>query len=147
MFLMRHSRPFFFNFAFSIQSTVNVQYNFCWWLDMNCGPLKSDSTALPTEPQPLPHLFANVPSFQLGNPLNIRGFLLVYIFVFTYLYFSFSESFSFTLFISLFIFHFFLSLSVSFFIILSLLSSFTFNLLPMQLYSPLHYSYLSRASK
>ena len=134
MFLLRHSRPFFFNFAFSIQSTVNVQYNFCWWLDMNCGPLKSDSTALPTEPQPLPHLFANVPSFQLGNPLNIRGFLFVYIFVFTYLCFVnflFICFFLYCLFISLFIFQFILSLSVSFFIILSLLSSFTFNLLPM----------------
>ena len=30
--------------------------NFCQWLDLNSGPLESDVTALPTEPQPLPWL-------------------------------------------------------------------------------------------
>ena len=28
--------------------------NFCLWLDSNYGPLESEATALPTEPQPLP---------------------------------------------------------------------------------------------
>ena len=28
--------------------------NFCRWLDSNHGPLESEVTALPTEPQPLP---------------------------------------------------------------------------------------------
>ena len=27
---------------------------FCQWLDLNCGPLELEATALPTEPQPLP---------------------------------------------------------------------------------------------
>ena len=26
--------------------------NFCRWLDLNCGPLESEATALPTEPLP-----------------------------------------------------------------------------------------------
>ena len=34
----------------------NVQYKFCRWLDSNRGPLVSEPTALPTEPQPLPLL-------------------------------------------------------------------------------------------
>ena len=33
---------------------MNVQYKYFWWLDLNCGPLVSELTALPTEPQPLP---------------------------------------------------------------------------------------------
>ena len=35
----------------------NVQYKFCRWLDSNRGPLVSEPTALPTEPQPLPKLY------------------------------------------------------------------------------------------
>ena len=55
---------FFFIFVFSIQLTVNnVIYKFCQWQDFNCGPLLSEATALPTEPQPLP-----LPSFsQITN--------------------------------------------------------------------------------
>ena len=30
------------------------KHKYFWWLDLNCGPLVSESTALPTEPQPLP---------------------------------------------------------------------------------------------
>ena len=49
---------FFFIFVFSIHSWqfTNVQYVnfFCQWLDSNQGPLVSEATALPTEPQPLP---------------------------------------------------------------------------------------------
>ena len=52
---MGHFRPlFFFIFFFSIQLTVNAHYKVCWWLDLNHGPLDSEETALPTEPQPLP---------------------------------------------------------------------------------------------
>ena len=29
--------------------------NVCWWLDSNCIPLELEATALPTEPQLLPH--------------------------------------------------------------------------------------------
>ena len=46
---------FFFIFVFSIQLTINVQYKFCQWLDSNSRPLELESTALPTEAQPLPH--------------------------------------------------------------------------------------------
>ena len=47
---------FFFIFVFSKQLTVsNVQYNFCWWLDSNCGLLVS----VPTESQPLPQWIAH----------------------------------------------------------------------------------------
>ena len=53
---MGHFRPLFFIFVFSIQLTVNIQIlkiqNFCRWLDSNCGPLKLEVTALPTEPPP-----------------------------------------------------------------------------------------------
>ena len=28
--------------------------NVCQWLDLNCGPLDLEATALPTDPQPLP---------------------------------------------------------------------------------------------
>ena len=41
----------FFIFVFSIQQMFN---KFCRWLDLNSGPLVSETTALPTEPQPLP---------------------------------------------------------------------------------------------
>ena len=38
----------------SIQLNVtNVQCKFCQWLDLNCRPLVSEVTALPTEPEPL----------------------------------------------------------------------------------------------
>ena len=47
-----HSRRPFSLFFFSIQLTVNVQFNVCWWLDSNHGPLALEATALPTEPQP-----------------------------------------------------------------------------------------------
>ena len=47
---------FFFVFVFSIQLTVKMfNINFCWWRDSNRGPLESEATALPTEPQPLPY--------------------------------------------------------------------------------------------
>ena len=46
-----HPGLFFF---FSKQLTVNFQYKFCRSRDSNSGPLESEATALPTEPQPLP---------------------------------------------------------------------------------------------
>ena len=58
--------PFLASFLFSsFQYTVDTKQmfnnyiNFCRWLDLNCGPLVSEATALPTEPQPLP-LLCNV---------------------------------------------------------------------------------------
>ena len=51
----------FFILVFLIYLTENnVQCIFCLWLDSNRGPLVSELTALPSEPQPLPknsHLF------------------------------------------------------------------------------------------
>ena len=54
----------------------NINKNFCRWLDSNRGPLASEATTLPTEPQPLPkllslcqnkiimqHLYGNILSF------------------------------------------------------------------------------------
>ena len=40
----------FSSFQYSWQSDIKV----CLWLDSNRGPLASEATALPTEPQPLP---------------------------------------------------------------------------------------------
>ena len=48
---------FFFIFVFSIHSWQYIKkcsINFCWWLDSNRGPLVSEASVLPTEPQPLP---------------------------------------------------------------------------------------------
>ena len=44
----------FFIFVFSTQLLMNNFTKFRRWLDSNCGPLVSEATALPTEPQPLP---------------------------------------------------------------------------------------------
>ena len=43
--------------SFSIQLTVNVQYEFLPMTGSNCTPLESEATALPTEPQPLPNVY------------------------------------------------------------------------------------------
>ena len=76
-------RPLFLYFRlFNTQLTVNnkqmfnININFCRWLDSNRGPLASEATTLPTEPQPLPkllslcqnkiimqHLYGNILSF------------------------------------------------------------------------------------
>ena len=37
----------------------NINVKPCRWLDLNCGPLVSEATALPTDPQPLP-LYYNI---------------------------------------------------------------------------------------
>ena len=45
---------------FNTQLTVykcSILINFCQWLDSNRGPLVSEATALPTEPQPLPMFY------------------------------------------------------------------------------------------
>ena len=47
---------YFPSFLYSWHYT-NVQYKFCWWLDLNCGPLVSEATALPTEPNHCPWQF------------------------------------------------------------------------------------------
>ena len=51
-----------------------VNINVCQWLDSNCGPLELEVTALPTEPQPLPHLFLCV----LGMFFFCHSFFLNY---------------------------------------------------------------------
>ena len=45
----------FSSFQYSWQWIFNIK--FCWWLDSNRGPLESEATALPTEPQPLRQCF------------------------------------------------------------------------------------------
>ena len=50
-FKLANSGLFFFIFVFSIQLTVNVQYNFCQLMDSNFRPQESEATALVTEPQ------------------------------------------------------------------------------------------------
>ena len=56
-FLKKWAIPglFFFIFVFSIQLIVNKFIKFRQWLDSNRGPLVSEATPLPTEPQPLPN--------------------------------------------------------------------------------------------
>ena len=46
----------FFSLFSSYQSSWQYMFNiiFYQWLDLNCGPLELEATALPTEPQPLP---------------------------------------------------------------------------------------------
>ena len=55
LFFKPFPASFFFIFAFSIKLTVkNCFIKICQWLNPNRGPLVSESTPLPTEPQPLP---------------------------------------------------------------------------------------------
>ena len=51
--LFSASFSLFLSFQYSWQET-NIQYKFCRWLDLTRGPLVSEATAVPTEPQPLP---------------------------------------------------------------------------------------------
>ena len=60
-FFKKWAIPGRFSLFSSFQHTVdskqmlNIQTNFCWWLDSNRRPLVLEATALPTEPQPLPN--------------------------------------------------------------------------------------------
>ena len=59
-------------FIIFVVSTVNRTYNmfsvnFCWWLNLNRGPLVAEVTALPTEPQPLPYC-SNLTTLQTLPP-------------------------------------------------------------------------------
>ena len=59
-------------FLFLIELTVIIaQYKFCRWLDTNRGPLVSNVTALPTEPQPSPDhstfLFSSITNTWTGR--------------------------------------------------------------------------------
>ena len=58
-----HSRPLFFTFVFSIQSTVS---KICQRLDTNHTLCGVGSAALPTEPQPLTNVHNQLPS----GPVN-----------------------------------------------------------------------------
>ena len=49
--LFLYDRLFYKNLTRNIGSIEVVK-----WLDSNCGPLVSEATALPTEPQPLPNI-------------------------------------------------------------------------------------------
>ena len=97
-FLKKWAIPglFLFIFVFSIQLIINkCSIKFCRWLESNCGPLVSKSTALATEPQPLPP-FLHIPtsfcfSFDSLNSLlwslclfffYVRLFLEVFAFIF-----------------------------------------------------------------
>ena len=52
---MGHFRPLFLYFRlFDTVDSKQMFNKFCQWLDLNRGPLVSEATALPTEPQPLP---------------------------------------------------------------------------------------------
>ena len=56
-FLMGHSQPLFSlfsSFQYSWQQKL-LNINFCRRLDSNHGPMESEETTLPTEPQPLPN--------------------------------------------------------------------------------------------
>ena len=82
-----HPRPLFLYFRlFNTHLTVNICFcNFCQWLDSNSGPLVSEATALPTEPQPLqlahyiresisvrlPSCFTGVDSTKQVNQLKV----------------------------------------------------------------------------
>ena len=64
LFFFKKNWPFPASFFFisSFQYTVDSKQmfninKFCQWLDSNRGPLVSEATALPTEPQPLPNLY------------------------------------------------------------------------------------------
>ena len=58
---------FFFNFVFSIQLTVKMTcIKVCRWLDSNHGPLVSEATVPPTEPQSLPQRLQNWNSITSG---------------------------------------------------------------------------------
>ena len=50
---MGHSRPLFYFCLFNTADNKQMfSLKVCQWLDSNCGPLVSEVTALPTEPQP-----------------------------------------------------------------------------------------------
>ena len=49
-----HSRPLFIYFRLLNKVDNKCSIKFCRWLESNRGPLVTKSTALPTEPQPLP---------------------------------------------------------------------------------------------
>ena len=73
---------FFYIFVFSIHSwqKTNVQYinKFCQWLDSNRGPLVSEATALPTEPQTLPCVLIFFFTYLLLQEMNkqvVQSFL------------------------------------------------------------------------
>ena len=54
---MGHSRPLFVFFSSFQQLTENMfVIKFRRWLDSNRGPLASEASAFPTEPQPLPNV-------------------------------------------------------------------------------------------
>ena len=61
-----------FNTQLIVYNNYSILINFCQWLDSNCGPLVSEATALPTEPQPHPMYCFLVKEFSIV-PLCNRG--------------------------------------------------------------------------
>ena len=66
---------FFFIFVLSMKLTVNM-FNiiFCQLLDLNCGPLELEATALTTEPQPLSYLSW---PFILAWPKSLHSYFYI----------------------------------------------------------------------
>ena len=77
----------FFIFVFSTQLLMNNFTKFRRWLDSNCGPLVSEATALPTEPQPLALMtslissslifFSKNPFLKLSEGLKMDTFMFL----------------------------------------------------------------------
>ena len=72
-FLKKWAIPGLFFLYFRLFNTqlrvykCSILINFCRWLDSNRGPLVSEATALPTEPQPLPcSLYLSHSSLRVG---------------------------------------------------------------------------------
>ena len=70
---MGHYRPLFLYFRLfnTVDSKQMFHIKACWWLDLNRGPLVSEATALPTEPQPLPISYVwQIISFVNSSPIQ-----------------------------------------------------------------------------
>ena len=79
---MGHSGPLYLYFClFNTVDSIQLFNKFCWWLDLNCGPLVLEATTLPTEPQPLPLIFKRFSKsffFKMGHPWPLFHLFLVF---------------------------------------------------------------------
>ena len=66
-----HSRSLFVYFRLfnTVASTQMFHIKVCRWLDSNRGPLVSEATALPTEPQPLPKCWCRLMKPIINAPI------------------------------------------------------------------------------
>ena len=76
---MFHYRPLFLSFFSSFQQlrVKHALYNFCQWLDSNCGPLVSEAIALTTELDEFSQLVLSL-KFRRKFNLNMLEGLLVW---------------------------------------------------------------------